>query len=44
MADWMLHAVDQVPQPLFFGFAVQFVLLVLCGLACAFVWLASNTN
>lgn len=40
----MRSALQYVPEPLLVGLAVQGLLLVLCGLACAFVWLAMNTD
>ncbi|MDX3006756.1 hypothetical protein PWY87_34130 [Kribbella solani] len=41
MSEWVTTA---APELLLYGLAAQFVLLTLTGLACAFTWLAMNTN
>ncbi|TCC26716.1 hypothetical protein [Kribbella speibonae] len=40
----MKHALSYVPDPLLWSMAATGLCLVLTGLACAFVWLAMDTD
>jgi len=40
----MRTMLQYIPEPLLWGLAVQGLLLVLLALACAFVWLAMDTD